>query len=220
MENRQRLGLINESAMNSSDNHIAIGQFWSWFEKHKAEIGLLIETSDPLWDRVLSKLQIINKGLWFEMSRPDGNDREFIITAESRTELFKLVETIASQAPELAGWQFVALKPPRGFAFKTNYEGISLNPKSMLFLPLEWSDAPEKVGLRIGVENFSESDRDSITNGVFVILETGLGERTFGADVHHVEVCLLPQESEAEGYFPLSNLTEYISWRKQKLELN
>lgn len=205
--------------MYSNDNQTAIKQFWSWFECHRAEIDLLVETSDPLWDRVLDELKKINKGLWFELSRPDGDDRELIITVESNNELFELVEAIVLGAPKLAGWRIFALKPPRGFDFQTNYAGISLNPKSMRFQPLEWQDALERIGVRIGLETFSESNREAITSGVIIVLENGLGEQMFGEDIHHVEVCSLPENHEALGYFSLANLAEYVTWRKGKLGL-
>lgn len=209
---------MNGVAMIPTDTKAAIEQFWSWVREHKAELDSLVDTSDPLWDISLSKLQAINKGLWFELSSPDGNEREFIITAESRSELFPIVENIVTCAPKLNGWRFISLKPPRGFAFKTKYEGIPLDPNFMSFLPLEKSGAPKMLGLRIGVPSFAESKRTPITTGVTIILETALGERAFAMDIQHVEVCSMPEKTEAEGYFPLPNLPDYIAWRKRKAE--
>ena len=205
--------------MRSTDINETIEQFWSWIREHKAKLDSLTDTSDPLWDISLSKLQAINKGLWFELSSPDGDEREFIITAESRSELFPIVEKIISCAPKLNDWRFISLKPPRGFAFKTKYEGISLDPNSMSFLPLEKSDAPKILGLRIGVSSLAETTRTQITTGEMIILETALGERAFATDIQYVEVCPMPEIPEAEGFFPLADLPDYISWRNRKFGL-
>jgi hypothetical protein len=202
-----------------NDIKASIEQFWSWIREHKAEIDSLVDTSDPLWDMGLSKLQAINEGLWFELSLPNGNERELIITAESRSELFPVVEKIVSCAPKLSGWRFISLKPPRGFAFKTKYEGIPLDPDSMSFLPLERSDIPKMLGLRISVPSFAESKRTPFTTGVMIILETAVGERAFAMDIQYVEVCSMPDKPEAEGYFPLPNLPDYIARRNRKLGL-
>jgi hypothetical protein len=108
-----------------------------WIQANSAELDLLKDASDPLWDIALNQLKVLNDGLWFEFSEPNGEDREFIITAEGRSESFGLVETIVARAPRIPGWRIIALKPPMGFDFKTTYEGILFEPGHMWFLPLE-----------------------------------------------------------------------------------
>jgi hypothetical protein len=161
-------------------------------------------------------LKRVDRRLWFEVSEPDGGDREFIITAEGHTDAFPLVDTIVARAPRLAGWRFVALKPPMGFDFVTTYEAIRFDPRSMWFLPLQISSRPHDFGIRVGVPNFSDAIERQASNAVEVILDTALGERAAALYIQHVEVSNLPESPQAAGYIELYELPSYIEWRKRK----
>jgi len=204
--------------MNFERDPEAIKKFWSWFEKEKERIGLLVNTSDPFWACVLERLKAVDNGLWFEVSLPGEGEREFVITAESKMDLFPLVDAMVSEAPMVTGWKIVGLKPARGFDYKSRYEDVDLNPKKMFFQPLESSNFPEAIGVMVGVEGFTKEKERPILNGVLVILETGLGERSFSRDIQHVEACLLPAEPESEGFLPLAKLAEYLAWRKKRIK--
>src|SRR5258706_10558168 len=110
-------------------HHEAIQEFWGWFQTHHAEFDVLTDTTDPFWDVALGQLQRLDRHLWFELSKPDGSDRDFIITAEGQTDIFPLTESIVALAPKIPGWQFIALKPPMGFNFNTTYAGIRFEPR-------------------------------------------------------------------------------------------
>ena len=203
--------------MASTEQHRAIAAFWQWFRENKSNLDSLAETSDPLWDVTLERLKAIAQGLWFELSNLGVTPREFIITVEGQTDLFDLVEEIVEEAPADPNWKFVALKPPMGFDFKTTYEGIELDPKALWFLPLENSADPLALGLRIGVPDYKLDKQRSIHNAVLVILDTALGERVAASKIQHVEVRRLPQSPEANGYIALTELADYVEWRKRKL---
>jgi len=194
----------------------AIQEFWCWFQEHRGEFDILTDTAAPFWDLALKRLQRLDKRLWFELSQPDGNDREFIITAEGHVDVFPLAESVVAYAPEIRGWQFVALKPPRGFDFKTTYEGIRFEPGAMWFLPLECSSTPEELGLRVAVPDFTENIERQTMNAVMVILETALGERAAAVDIQYLEVVKLPESPESHDYIKLPQLSDYIAWRKKR----
>jgi hypothetical protein len=104
-----------------------------------------------------------------------------------------------------------------GFDFKTTYEGISFDPRSMWFLPLESSSCPQDLGLRIAVPNFAPAIKRQAQNAVLVILDTALGERAAALDIQFVEVSALSDSPDADGYIELYELPTYIEWRKRKL---
>jgi hypothetical protein len=200
-----------------NDNYQLVDDFWRWFQLHLADLNALHDPEAPLWDVVVAQLKQVDKHLWFELSSPDAGDREFIITAEGNVDAFAITDTLVARAPKIPGWQFIALKPPMGFDFKTTYEGIEFSPRSMWFLPLESSSRPRDLGLRIGVPNFTSAIERQAKNGVLVILDTALGERTAALGIQHIEVCLLPDLPETKGYIELNELPAYIEWRKRKL---
>jgi hypothetical protein len=203
-----------EHRMSKPQENIEV--FWQWFEDHQADFEALTDTSDPFWDGAVKQLKRIDRRLWFEMSRPDGGDREFIITAEGHVEVFPLVETIVARAPRLPGWRFIPLKPPMGFDFVTTYEGIRFDPHAMWFLHLESSSRLDDFGIRVGVPNFTRAIERQASNAVAVILDAALGERSAALDIQHVEVSTLPENPQAAGYVELHELPRYLEWRKRK----
>lgn len=198
-------------------DELAVSRFWTWFRANEAKLWAMPNGGDPFWDIALRQLQLVDKGLRFEMSDPRGGQRDFVITAEGNRRLFPLVDSLVAAAPALRRWTFTPLKPAMGFDFTHHYEDVLYDPKAMWFQPLEWAERPQDLGLRIGVPSLRELDQDAAEFAVTVILETGLGERERAADVQHMEVVRKPNDPAKEGYIELPELPEYIAWRKRKL---
>ena len=189
--------------------------FWQWFAEHRAGFNRLSEPKEPFWDLVLEELKKVDRRLWFELSEIGSAVREFVVTAEGHVEAFPIVETLVRLAPEIAGWSFVALKPPMGFDFVTRYEGMVFNPSHMWFLPLESASRPHDFGMRVGVQGLGSMDGIAARSAVLVILDTALGERSAALEIQHLEVIELPADPESMGYIELPELADYIAWRKK-----
>jgi hypothetical protein len=189
--------------------------FWRWFSAHKQELDLMVDSDSALWAETLTRLKAIDTRFWFELSRPDGTPREFILTVEGAKNAFPIAEATIAEAPVYPDWRFIALKPAMGFDFVTRYEEIDLDPKGMWFLPLESRSRPNDLALRVGVSNLTPEVLRQVSNGVLVILDTALGERSAALDISHVEVCALPDDPDAEGFLKLPELPNYISWHKR-----
>ena len=200
-----------------TENDQAIDEFWRWFQEHRPDFDKLTDTADPFWDIAVGELKRLNEHLWFELSKPDGEAREFIITAEGHEGAFPIVDKIVARTPNVLGWQFIALKLPMGFDFKTNYEGISFDPRSMWFLPLTNASHPRDFGLRVGVPNFTPRIKRQSESAILVILDTALGERVAAQEIGFVELCALPDRPATAGYIQLRELPKYIEWRKRNL---
>ncbi|SEK54251.1 hypothetical protein SAMN05216359_102146 [Roseateles sp. YR242] len=202
--------------MNDDLDPKQINAFWSWLLSHQSDLDTLQSPDDEFWDVLLARLQAVNAGLWFEVSVPGENDREFVITAQGDWELFPLVDALVSVAPDVPGWTFVPLKPPMGFDFGIRYEGVELEPKNIWFEPMVDPDAPEVLGLRIAVLGFNDDQEQDFANGLLLILDTALGEKSAATDVDLVEVCEMPENPEEEGFLPLPELGSYVEWRKSR----
>ena len=176
----------------------------------------MVDSGSALWAETLSQLKTIDARFWFELSRPDGTSREFILTVEGAKDAFPVVETTIAEAPAYPDWRFIALKPAMGFDFVTRYEEVRLEPQKMWFLPLQSDARPNDLALRVGVPNLAPEVQRQVGNGVLVILDTALGERSAASDIAHVEVCALPENPEAEGFLELPELPSYISRHKRK----
>jgi hypothetical protein len=139
-----------------------------------------------------------------------------MLTASGQRPLFPLVERIAAMAPRLDDWKFVGLKPAMGFEFSTNFEGVHLDPKKMWFMPLRHKSDPKFLGFRIAVgANVDPQDKET-RGAVFIVLDTGLGERFVAENIDYVEICTAPADPRTAGYGNLLELREYIEARKKK----
>lgn len=202
-------------------NTADIATFWKWFTQNHASLSALSSPDEPSWDLALVQLKHVHPALCFELSDPISNGpsagtREFVITAQGDANLFPLVDALIAAAPSLPSWTFVSLKPPTGFDFTTTYEGVPFDSKTMWFLPLNLTDRPTELGLKIGIPGLTKSMEAVAGNAIMIILETGLGERSAAADVHYVEYGELPDEPEKAGYIELPELPAYIAWRKRR----
>lgn len=130
--------------------------FWHWFCSARPRLlGLRRRTDEALLDELQAQLQDYSEGLWFEVGgHPDG-PMELIISAEGNPDFFDDVERLVACAPEVPGWQFIAFKPAQGFGFRTEYEGVVIDPAASWFLPLESQSCPTAFGLRVAVPGFT-----------------------------------------------------------------
>ena len=203
----------------SDETQRRIEEFWIWFVAHKEEFSRLT-LDDPFWDAALQRVKKVDENLWLELSRDSDPAREFIITAEGHVNSFPAAEELVRSAPDIAGWIFIALKPPQGFQFVTTYEGTRFDPRKMWFLPLVRESHPGDLGIRIAVAGLDCMDRRLAHNAVLVILDTAIGERSAALDIQHTEVTELPPDPQSEGYIELPELTDYIARRKRRLSVS
>lgn len=195
-----------------------VAAFWAWFRENKRRMDALDDPDEPFWDEALAELAKLNPELRFALSSlegaPKGEDREFVLTASCDTELFSMVDAVVNAAPKLAGWQWVALKPPMGFDFVTEFEDLTLDPREMWFFPLRDSARPRSLGIRIAVPGFTKRRADQYFDAVAMVLETGLGERAAATELEQLEVVPLPDNLKAEGYAKLTELPVYMEWNR------
>jgi len=193
-----------------------ICEFWRWFSDHQPEFNYLSKPDEPFWDVAVEQLKKVDKRLWFELSGVSNVPREFVVTAEGKTDAFPMVEELIRLAPPIERWAFVALKPAMGFAFTTRYEGALFEPLDMWFLPLESASKPQDFGMRVGIKGLESMDEQVALNAILVILDTGLGERSAAIDIQYIQVAELPPAPESLGYIELPELADYIAWRKRR----
>ncbi len=170
---------------------------------------------DALLDELQAELQAYSPGLWLEMGgHPDG-PLELVISAEGDPDYFEDVRHLVAAAPETPGWRFVAFKPPQGFEFRTEYEGVIVDPDECWFLPLQSKSNPASLGLRVAVPGVTDELARTYKAAVHIVLDTGLGELIAAEAVQHLEVVPLPNSPERDGYIELRELGKYITWREQ-----
>lgn len=194
-----------------------IEKFWAWFVAHQAEFSRLASPDEPFWNVALGQLKSVDEHFWFELSRNRPPVRELIVTAEGHVSSFPTADKLVRLAPKVEGWSFGALKPAQGFEFTTTYEGTRFEPRRMWFLPLVRESHPCDLGIRVAVPGLDRMDRSKAHRAILVILDTALGERSAALDLQHTEVAEIPTDPASLGYIELSELADYIAWRKKRL---
>ena len=87
----------------------------------------------------------------------------------------------------------------------------------MFFYPLEQEDS-KYLGLRIFVPGIASEHVEDAHNAILRALDHALGERQFAESVQYTEVLPLSSDASAQDYIALTELENYISWRKKKPE--
>jgi len=190
-------------------------EFWEWVSENSEE--LLQADGQTVADRIEEQLREVDDRLGVEVSEP-GETREMIITAWSEAAAFPAVRELVAAAPELAGWQIIALKPPRGFAFGLNVDGLSIDASELQFDPLSAEENPELLGVRVYVPSATDDDddeenRDRLARVLPLILETGIGEEA-AAQIDHTDYVAGPATDGSA--LPIEQLLPYVQWHRKK----
>lgn len=189
--------------------------FWNWFVKHNEDYLNIdhSERKDELLDELLSVLQNYCDKLFFQLVSNEEK-KQLIITADGQREFFSKVTDLVNAAPPVAPWEIIAFKPQLGTNFCTQYEGIFLDPTKLLFLPLESAASSRELGIRVYIDNADfHENKQAYHNGVYQLVDSLLGEQYAALNIDYIDVDQLPKIHDM-GLIPLSDLQEYIEWRK------
>lgn len=166
---------------------------------------------DALMDEISSALCSYNAGLGFEVSDEDDGMRELIVSAMGDSTLFDTVDQLVAKAPALSRWRFTALKPPRGFDFAFDGDGVHLEPKTIVFDPLRSETKPRALGLRVYVP--VSNITPAIETAVRRVIEHGLGERA-SSQIEYIDTATLT--GSPSDHIPLVDLSRYLAWTQTR----
>ena len=195
--------------------------FWNWFSENNKAYLFLNEIENDVKEELLQtfmkNLHAYCDKLYFEIGGFPGGDQELIITAEGNRDYFEQVETLIAEAPEIRGWTFIAFIQPREIDFKMDYEGVVLKAEEMWFLPLHNPKNSNGIGIRVCTMNYELiKDHKWLKSALYKSLDTILGEKSFALDIDYIDIAQLPDDPEQMGMIPLSQLPEYVEWKKSK----
>ena len=194
-------------------------QFWDWFKNNEGKYFFLNQIDDAiekekLLNEFLDRLHNYCDQLFFEIGGYPDEKQDLIITAEGDTDYFNQVETIVKSASELDYWNVIAFKPVRA-DYLTEYNGITLDPNKIWFIPLNNNDNPGKIGLRLYSDNYNESKKIDFLSAAYIVLDNILGEKSNALNIDYVEI-QTPSLSQKEESIELNKLPRYIEWWKSR----
>lgn len=196
-------------------------QFWNWFEKNSAKYFFLNQIDDKveretILDEFLSHLHQYCDKLFFEIGGHQDEKQDLIITAEGNTKYFAKVEELVRQAPKLTDWNIIAFKPAVNEGFCIERNGVAIDPKDAWFMPLESKSRPGMLGLRIYLSHYEPSQKREFLNTTYLVMDSLLGERSNALDIHHIDLAPLPDQPDEQGLIRLSEVAQYVKWKKEK----
>jgi hypothetical protein len=184
--------------------------FWKWFSTESA--GLRSLDPEQLAQRLSEALRSHVGDLGVEVSEDEDQQetQEVVFTADGDPARFDAVKTLVAAAPALDGWTFVALKPPMGFDFTLEADGVELEGSALRFEPLV---GPGGLGLRLYLPDAAAKE-DDVEHLIRLLLQTGVGEED-AAGIAHVEAAPL-SSPEAREALALPELASYLEQQRKK----
>jgi hypothetical protein len=185
-----------------------IEAFWAWFAENEAiYFRLHAENREELFDLLQRKLQKVNKHLVFEFSMEKQNGkRELILSADGILDAFDAVFDLHEAAPELEYFEIIPLRQPSDEEFSVQYGDRELTWDDVYYTALQDVEQ-EEVNLMLYIKGLTEDNEEEITQAVFILLDSVIGEYNMG--VHTGRIEFRPYEANPN-VRPIHTVREYF----------
>ncbi len=192
--------------------------FWKWFLENHLSYQKLENVSEKemelLLDVLLKRLQKVNPNFYFEIEGNEDETKQLIISSEGEKEFFENIYDMVDCAPQIDGWEFIALRPPKGFDYLVEHNGLELASEDMYFIILENEVDSSLIGLKVGIHDFDKRRYKDYYQATYMFLEICLGEQVLADDVNYLDVCELPSDLDNSIFVNIAELDDYLSLHK------
>lgn len=196
--------------------------FWNWFERHlqyyqnfetlttmdKGYWLMELETHLAAYDRFLRPL------LYFDEVGMKKRCN-LVITADERVKSFRAADRLIGQAPRRAGWEFIALVPPRPMqtGIEEDLDVLDIDAGQL------WFDVREQLTARKEFSVFVDTVHPltaEVQAPIDFALFNLLGERIYALHVEQVRLVRLTDVLPENLAFlaPLDQLTDFVEARR------
>ncbi len=193
--------------------------FWDWFVQHEEQFYKVILEQDNLEENFFKKLgeqlDALREGYYFLAGMMANKQAELVLTADGIIKNIVFVEELIAAAPDLPNWKFTALKQPvniKKASIKMNE--FKFDAKTMQFYAVEHEQMPDEIDLVFTHKDWSEDNKNVITNGVFLAIDTYLGELKSVTTIDNIKI-IHPEEAK-QPLIPLSKLKSFLVWREKE----
>jgi len=194
-------------------------KFWKWFQANEKLFFEVLKEErnieENFFDQLSQKLNELKDGYWFLAGMYDENTAELVLTADGVIKNIFFVEEIVRSAPEIARWKITALKPALDIK-DVNIEmaDYKFNKDKINFYSNENSDYPDEIDITIVYDDYTEKDKDSIANGIYIFLDNFLGELNFATAIDNLKI--IPKDKSEKEIIPIEKLTDFLNWRQME----
>ena len=189
-------------------------EFWKWFSKNESQI-YASDGYSPIIKQLSEKLSEYKSGITYEISNEESNKKGLIISADGIREFFPDVIALYKAAPKLDKWEIIAFRPRmEKFAnVKLEYKGKEFDPKKIWIHPIREDG---NFDLIIYYPGLTEESKNLVISGVYILLDTALGEYDVVTGIRYLDFHKLPDNPESEGLLPFTKLREIFDKNKKE----
>jgi hypothetical protein len=194
--------------------------FWDWFLTMEKDFYEVVKKREQeaiekdFFDIISPKLSQVNEGYYFLTGMFDDFTAELIVTVEGEIRNIVFAEELIAAAPRLDHWKFTALKP----AMDAKNVNVSMGEyeftkDTIFFYSKEQEEYPDEIDL-VFVYNGNAENKNTITTGVCIFLDSFLGELNFATQIDTFTVIGI-DKAEKE-LVPIEKLKDFLEWRERE----
>jgi hypothetical protein len=191
-------------------------EFWQWFEQNQKLFYSVVKDKGDIqrffFAKLAEKLNELKDGMFFLVGMFDKNTVELILTPDGIIKNIWFVEELIAAAPEISGWRFTALKPPSGIENIIEMGGHKFSGDNISFYPNIHPDFPDEVDMTAVHSDYTEQNKSRITSGVYIFLDSFLGELNFINNIDNLKV--RAKGDSREELVPIEKIKDYLTWRQ------
>ena len=194
-------------------------KFWQWFVLHEKTFFNAVKNKNHIDEVFLDTLEIellsIKQGIYFLTGMYEDDIAELILTPEGKIENIVFIEELIRHAPDLPHWKFTALKQKIPVAYlQIKMDGLFFNQETMAFYAIENSDYPDQIEIVLTHTDYTEENKQIISNGALTFVDNLLGELN---SITLIDRFRIVNTLKAEAaLIPIAKLPDYLNWREKE----
>lgn len=196
-----------------------ITEFWNWFDENQQTFYKTVKTKGNIEKYFFSKLgpqldQLRNE-IFYVTGNYDDSTVELIFTADGNLKNIAFIEELVEKSSKLSNWKFTCLKQPsQNFDFVINMGDVEFHENNISFYSNEDEDRPDLVDITFVHEDWSEENRETLINGIYLSIDNYLGELKLidGID----EISFSSPSDARDELVPINKLKEFLNWREKE----
>ncbi|MGH1337378.1 MAG: DUF695 domain-containing protein [Aureispira sp.] len=193
--------------------------FWKWFSKHEQRFYAVIKAQGDIENEFFKELggqlDDVRKGFYFLAGMSNTDTAELVFTADGIIKNIVFVEELVAAAPALDNWKITALKQPvpmQKSSIKMN--DYQFDDSTMNFYSIDHASMPDEIDLVVTHQDWTEENKNVITNGVYLAIDTYLGELHSITTIDNLHI-IHPDEA-TDKLIPLTKLKNFLIWREKE----
>jgi hypothetical protein len=199
--------------------------FWNWFQKNERALFKAIkekrDVKKNFFAVISPKLNELHHGYHITAGMHNANTVKLTITVDGYIRNIVFAEELVQAAPEIKGWEIVALKQPvdeEGLPIDTvaiDMGGYSFEISNLSFYTTEDRDHPDEIDITIVYhDDFDEKAASTISSGTTIFLEHYLGELRFATAFDNITV--VGKSKAKKELVPILKLRDFLIWREKE----